>query len=166
MTTRSKIDIGRQGNFFLACLLIYFVFFGYICNIYLRHIGERLLFLYQVLFNPSSILSLLILFAIIFFMTFREKFYEYGLRNSIWMIPIVIIMSWVWYWITYGFSFTLFVIYFTRIEGYITILSLSGVIISSAILGSYAKKRFEIYRQKTFNNLRIKKKINKTYKSN
>jgi hypothetical protein len=148
MTTRTKIELGRQGNFFFACLLIYFVFFGYICNIYQRNVGERLLFLYQVFFDLSSILSLVILFAIIFFMTFREKFYEYGLRNSIWMIPLVIIMSWFWYWVVYGFNIVVIAIYFTRIEGYITILTLAGVIILSAILGAYTKTRWENYRQK------------------
>ncbi|MBA7665917.1 hypothetical protein ES703_73992 [subsurface metagenome] len=46
-----KIDLSRQGNFILAILLIHFVFFGFICNIYLRTIGEELVFLYQIFFN-------------------------------------------------------------------------------------------------------------------
>ena len=44
-----KIDFGRQGNFILAILLSYFIFFGYICNEYKKHIGDRLLFIYQII---------------------------------------------------------------------------------------------------------------------
>ncbi|GAH73850.1 unnamed protein product, partial [marine sediment metagenome] len=46
-----EIDISRQSNFIVALLLIHFVFFGFICNIYLKDIGEEILFLYQILFN-------------------------------------------------------------------------------------------------------------------
>ncbi|KKN06556.1 hypothetical protein LCGC14_1076110, partial [marine sediment metagenome] len=41
-------------------------------NVYEENIGENLLFLYQVLFNPKSFLSLIILITIVFFLVFRE----------------------------------------------------------------------------------------------
>ena len=85
-----KIELSRQGKFILGILLIHFVFFGYIANLYKRTVGERLLFLYQIIFKPVSILSAVILFVIVFFMVFREKFFEYGIRNSIWLTPIII----------------------------------------------------------------------------
>ena len=77
-----KIDLARQGNFIMAVILIHFVFFGYISNVYEKAIGNRVLFLYQVLFNPFSILSLVILMVIIFFMVFREEFFEYGITSK------------------------------------------------------------------------------------
>lgn len=143
-----KIDLSRQGNFILALLLIHFVFFGFICNIYLRTIEEELVFLYQILFNPSTILSLVILIAIVFIMVLKEHFFEYGLRNSIWLVPIIILLSWFWYWLLNGFDIALIVIYFTCIEGYLTILSLLGINFISAIGAAIIKEKYKRYIEK------------------
>lgn len=140
-----KIDLSRQGNFILAILLIHFVFFGFICNIYLRTIEEELVFLYQILFNPSTILSLVILIAIIFLMVLKEHFFEYGIRNSIWLVPIIILLSWFWYWLLNGFDIALIGVYFTRIEGYLTIISLFGINFISAISAAIIKEKYKRY---------------------
>ncbi len=102
-----NIDISRQGNFILALLLIHFVFFGYLSNIFQKQIGEKILYLYQIFFDPSTFLSLIILFVIVFIMVLREKFFEYGIRNSIWLTPIIIGQSFIWMWIMYGFDITI-----------------------------------------------------------
>lgn len=143
-----KIDLSRQGNFILAILLIHFVFFGFICNIYLRTIEEELVFLYQILFNPSTILSLVILIAIIFLMVVKENFFEYGIRNSIWLVPIIILLSWFWYWLLNGFNIALIGVYFTSIEGYLTIISLFGINFVSAISAAILKEKYKRYIEK------------------
>lgn len=149
----SKIQLGRQGNFILGIILLYFVFFGYITNAYPRFynqaikktvqsmVGQKLIFLYQILFNPSTFLSFIILFAIMFFVAFRESFYEYAIRNSIWYVPAIIIISWIWYWILYGFDASVFYIYFIRVEGYITILTLLCTNLFAAILASVINEK-------------------------
>lgn len=148
-----KIDLSRQGNFILALLLIYFVFFGYICNTYvsfnfkgqvseIKDISVKLLFLYQILFSPESFLSLLILFLIIFFMALREDFFEYAIRNSIWLMPAILIMAWIWHWIIYGFDITIIGIFFIRYEGYLTILSLIGISLLSSLLAATLKHKY------------------------
>jgi len=149
----SKIQLGRQGNFILGIILLYFVFFGYITNAYPRFynqaikktvqsmVGQKLIFLYQILFNPSTFLSFIILFAIMFFVAFRESFYEYAIRNSIWYVPAIIIISWIWYWILYGFDASVFYIYFIRVEGYITILTLLCTNLFAAILASVTNEK-------------------------
>jgi hypothetical protein len=149
---RNKIDFGRQGNFVIAILLIHFVFFGYLSNVYEKSIGNRVLFLYQVLFSPVSILSLIILALIVFYMSFREQFFEYGIKNSIWLIPIIVIESWIWYLFINSFQQDLFqltgqmfALYFGSIESYITILTLLGVNLLSAILGAFAKQKYKQY---------------------
>lgn len=139
------IDFSRQGNFIMAVLLIHFVFFGYICNVFEKEINDQLVFLYKVMFSPTTILSLIILMAIVFFMVFRENFYEYGIKNSIWLVPIIVIMSWIWYWFLNGFDITLIGVYFIRVEAYITILSLLGVNLFTAILAAYTKERYKKY---------------------
>jgi apolipoprotein N-acyltransferase len=105
-------------------------------------------FLYKVLFSPATFLSLIILIGIVFFMVFRENFYEYGIRNSIWLVPIIIVMSWIWYWFLNGFDITLIGVYFTTAEAYITILSLLGINLFTAILAAYAKERYKKYLEK------------------
>ncbi len=144
-----KIDFGRQGNFILALLLTHFLFFGYLSNVYRKDIGEGVLFLYQVMFHPRSFLSVLILCVIVFIMVFREQFYEYGIKNSIWLVPFIVIESWIWYWfISESFDITIIGGYFLRIESYTTILVLLGINLFTAILAAITKERYKIYRKK------------------
>ncbi len=148
-----KIDIGRQGHFRLGLLLIHFLFFGYLSNTYIDisvevNIGDGILFLYKVMFSPYSFLSAIFLFLIIFFMTFRENFYEYGMRNSIWTIPFIIVESWIWYWFINGFNIALIGVYFIRIESYLTILSLVALVLSATFLGAIAKEKYKAYKEK------------------
>lgn len=144
-----KIEINRQGNFIMSLLLIYFVFFGYICNTYKKNIGENLIFLHKILFNVSSFWSFIILFGIVFIMAYREVFFEYAIRNSIWLLPAILIMSWFWYWVIFeSFDPTFIIIYFITVDGILTFLGLLFTNLLAAILGStlkeYRKKRIEI----------------------
>jgi hypothetical protein len=141
-----KFEFSRQGNFILALLLVHFVFFGYICNVYERTITEEVLFLHLVLFNPTSYFAFIILFAIVFILVFREQFFEYGLRNSMWLIPFIIFESWIWYWfIIMEFDITVIGMYFLRFETYITIFTLFGIILISAIIAAAAKEKYKSY---------------------
>ena len=141
-----KFDFGRQGNLILALLLIHFVFFGYLSNVYFKTIGVNILFLHNVLFSPVSYLSSIILFIIIFLMTFRENFFEYGIRNSIWTVPFIIIESWVWFWFIDGrFDITVISFYFGQWQSYVTILSLFMIILSASLLGAMAKEKYKRY---------------------
>ncbi|GAH96201.1 unnamed protein product, partial [marine sediment metagenome] len=47
-----KIELARQGTFIVAILLIHFIFFGYIANLYIKSIGIDIIFLYRILFSP------------------------------------------------------------------------------------------------------------------
>ncbi len=145
---KKKIEMGRQTKFILACLLIHFLFFGYICNVYEKSIGENILFLHRAMFNPSSFLSALILFAIVFITVYRERFFEYGIRNSIWLILFIIFESWIWYWFINGFDILIIFIYFTKLETLITILSLLGINLLSAFLGASLKQIYINYLEK------------------
>ncbi len=157
----SKIDLGRQTNFIIALLFVHFIFFGYISNVYYKTLGADILYLHRVLFHPSSFLSFILLFGIIFYMVYRENFYEYGIRNSIWIIPFILIESWVWYffifydleidiWIHFGNLFAAIGQFFINYEGYVTIFTLFATNLLAAILASIAKEKY---------NLRIRKGI-------
>ena len=75
-------------------------------------------------------------------MVIRENFYEYGIRNSIWLIPFIIVMSWIWYWFIYGFDFSVIGFYFIRLESYLTILTLLGINLFAALIASIAKEKY------------------------
>ena len=154
-----KIDLGRQGNFILAILLTYFLFFGYISNIHPKTSNdllnspmgeldpERIVFIYQILFTPYSILSLVILILIVFLMAFREKFFEYGLRNSFWLSFFIIGMSFIWYWfVVESFDISIIGKFFITYEGYLTILILIGINMSTAILASLARQKYDKFK--------------------
>ncbi|MHA2185928.1 MAG: hypothetical protein ACXAAI_13115 [Promethearchaeota archaeon] len=145
---RTKIEFNRQGNFIITILAIYFLFFGYISLVYEENVGDRLLFLYQVFFVPESYLSLIILMGIVFIMVFREQFFEYGIRNSFYILIIIILISWLWYWFISDFSFLFLTWYFIRIETYITFACLFCAIFLSAILGATAKEKYKRYKEK------------------
>jgi hypothetical protein len=156
----TKIEFARQTNFLLALLFIHFIFFGYLSNVYQKSIGEGVLFLYQVMFHPQSFFASIILAAIVFLMAFREKFFEYGIRNSIWLVPFIIVQSWIWYFFVFydvnllwyeNFDITVIGGYFIRFESYITILTLLGINISAAILAAIAREKYNAIK------MRIKK---------
>ena len=144
-----KFQFSRQGNFILALLLVHFVFFGYICNVYERTITEEVLFLHLVIFNPTSYFAFIILFAIVFILVFREQFFEYGLRNSMWLIPFIMFESWIWYWfLIWEFDITVIGMYFIRFETYVTLFTLFGIILLSAIIAAAAKEKYKSYIEK------------------
>jgi len=140
-----KIDLSRQGNIILAVLLIYFVFFGYICNIYYKDINLSIIFLNKVLFSPSSYFSIIILIIIIFIMAFREDYFQYAIRNAIWLTPVIIGISFIWYWIIYGFNIFIIGIFFITFDGYLTILLLLGINFLTALFASFLKLKYLNY---------------------
>ena len=140
-----EIDLGRQGTFIVAILMVHFLFYGYIANVYRKSIGEDILFTYKVLFNPESWFSTFILIAIIFFVVLRENFFEYGIRNSIMLTPFIVGMSWIWYWFIVEFDITIIPLYFIKVEAYLTIITLLGINIASAILASIIKQLYKDY---------------------
>ena len=141
---RTKIEFGRQGNFIFAILMTHFVFFGYISNLYRKTIGPDILYLHKILFNPYSFLSLIILFVIVFIMVLREKFFEYGIRNSIWLTLIILGQSWFWY-IFINYKLDIFIQigrFFISFEGYLTIFSVLGINLLAAILAAFSKQQY------------------------
>jgi hypothetical protein len=144
---KKEIRLSDQGNFILALLLIHFVFFGYICNVYGKSLGDRIIFLDLVLFNPASFFSSIILFLIIMFVAGRERFYEYGIRNSLWLIPFIILESLIWYWIINGFSLSIIGLSLINLHFYLTILSLILITFTAALAGTYLKIQYLKYQK-------------------
>jgi apolipoprotein N-acyltransferase len=76
-------------------------------------------------------------------MAYREPFYEYAIRNSIWMTLLIIIESWIWYWFINGFDLVQIGIFFISLEGYLTILIILGINVVSAFTASYLRIKYK-----------------------
>jgi len=150
-----QIDIARQGNFIVALLMVYFIFYGFVANVYGKSIGEDILFTYKILFNPRSWFSIFILMVIVIFLIIRETFFEYGIRNSIMLTPFIVGMAWIWYWFIVDFDITVIPLYFIRFEAYLSIISILGINLITAIIAAILK---QIYKEfiKTTKELIIK----------
>jgi hypothetical protein len=81
-------------------------------------------------------------------MAYREYFFEYAIRNSIWMTILIIFQSWIWYWFTNGFDLVQIGIFFISIEGYLTILIILCINVVSAFTASYLKVKYKQYLSK------------------
>jgi len=154
----------KGGNMFIGFMLIFFFFFGFICNtgdqFKQQDPGNKLLFVYTAFvsidkFNPLGLylpgflewvylfplwLSVFIFFGIGVYQAYREDFLVYSIKNNIIMVVIIIVLSWIWYsWLYSTFIFTVIWWYFTSIHGYLNILVLLFLYVGAGILGGYLK---------------------------
>lgn len=166
--SRIKIDWGRQGGVIAGYIVILLGYYGIISNLVMyNQYGKGLSFLELELFSVYSTLDsgrvhflpgrdiffwsyntylatyflpALLLFFICFLMTYKEDIPHYGIKASIWLVPVIIIEGFIFYNIMFGFTSEPFYLKFMRIEGYIDILVLFGLTISGAISGMKAKQ--------------------------
>jgi len=122
---RHKIEWKRSFNFLIALLLIYVLFFGFIVNTgnYQKQEdpGIKLLYVYTAFFNTDKLyigglswpdfmsfiwqipcwVCIFILFIIGIIQSYREDFVVYAIKNNIWTIPFIVVISWFWYTCAY-----------------------------------------------------------------
>ena len=142
-----RIEISRQTNFIMALLFIHFAFFGYICFALgsTKDIGDSILFLDDILFGQGTWFSLVILVLIILFLSTRENFFEYAIRNALWLVPFILLESWMWFWLNEGFNVNEIGVFFARYDGYFTILLIVGINIITSIGGVILKQAYWKY---------------------
>jgi len=81
-------------------------------------------------------------------MAFREDYFQFAIRNAIWLTAVIIGFSFIWYWIIYGFNIFIIGIFFITLDGYLTILSLLGINFLTALFASYLKIKYLDYTKK------------------
>ncbi|MHA1519149.1 MAG: hypothetical protein ACTSRK_03105 [Promethearchaeota archaeon] len=169
--TSIKMKLGHAEGIIIGTFLIYFFFFGWIANCGIPEVQnnpqeyapDNILFVYTTFFNfednfhpwglnlPAFLeviylipvaVSLIILLAIGIYQSYRENFVVYGLKNNIWTVPIIILISWIWtsfnaqewIYITIGR-------YFTSYHGYVNFAVLLFVYTFAGLIGSWLKTR-------------------------
>lgn len=89
---------------------------------------------------PVGITSLLILLVIGIIQSYRENFVVYSIKNNIWTVPSIILISWMWTSINANeLFFTTIGRYFSNIDGYINILVILVVYIIAGVIGGWLK---------------------------
>jgi hypothetical protein len=148
-----KIDWGRQGRVTFAYIIVFFGYYGIIVNLFMFSGGinwfsfenisgkvKGMIFWTYEFFIPSFMLPCLLLFFVCFWLTYKEDIAHYGIRASLWLIPLIIFEGFIFYLIMFGFSLEPFILQFASVKGYINLLILFGLNICGALSGMFLKK--------------------------
>ena len=144
------MDWGRQGVVIFAYIVVLLGYFGIIANILLVRYGgvsipytemdPSILFWTYEVYPQTFYLPILLLFFICFLLTYREDIPHYGIKASLWMVPLLIAEGFLFYWIMFGFSAEPFILQFAYGEGYLNILILYGCMFTGALSGMKLKQ--------------------------
>ncbi|WP_457558602.1 hypothetical protein [Candidatus Harpocratesius sp.] len=94
-------------------------------------------FVYRI---PVGLTSLLIFIFIGIYQSYRENFVVYSIKNNIWTVPFIIIISWIWTAINAReLIFTTIGRYFSSWEGYVNILVLLVVYTFAGVVGGWIR---------------------------
>jgi len=147
---RISIDFGRQGGFFFGYTIIILGFYGIIANtVMVDQYNEwipfadmdRTLLIWPFLSSVQNFfLPFLMLFIVCFALTYKEDIPAYGIKASLWLIPIIIAEGFIFYWWMFGFSLEPFILQFLYVEGYINVMLLFVMVIIGSFLGMLLKK--------------------------
>jgi len=147
---RISIDFGRQGGVFLGYVIILLGFYGIVANTvmfnqfneYIAYIDmDRTMLIWPYLsFTKNFFLPFLLLFIVCFTLTFKEDIPAYGIKASLWLVPIVIAEGFLFHWGMFGISLEPFRLQFLNFEGYVNLILLLLMVVSGSWLGMYTKK--------------------------
>ncbi|MHA2269210.1 MAG: hypothetical protein ACXAB8_15540 [Promethearchaeota archaeon] len=152
------MDWGRQGGVIFAYIVVLLGYLGIVANMILAResgvsipyteMDPTILFWTYKVYPQTFFLPILLLFFICFLLTYKEDIPHYGIKASLWLVPILIAESFLFYWIMFGFSAVPFILQFAHGEGYLNILILYGCTSTGALSGmklkQFIKKRRKV----------------------
>jgi hypothetical protein len=152
-----KIDWGRQGGVIFAYLIVFIGYYGIVVNIVMledmtslfrqewisyTEMNRTILFWTFYYYLDCYYLPVILLFLICLFLTFREDIPHYGIKASIWLVPVIVFEGFFFYYIMFGFSLEPLILQFGYIQGYLNIIFLLTVNLSGAFVGMKLKQYF------------------------
>ena len=159
-----KIDWGRQGGVILAYIIVLLGYYGIVVNIAMVHptLGwysfsntynwdnyaiffghdniSSMLFWTHEEYIETFFLPFILLFVTCFLLTYKEEIPHYGIKASIWIVPLIIVEAFIFYAIMYGFSIVPVILQFGNWKGYLHICVLIATTLSGAISGMKVKQ--------------------------
>jgi len=147
---RVSIDFGRQGGIFVGYVIIILGFYGIIANTVMTDrfnewipfldMDRTLLIWPYLSVSKNFFLPFLLLFIVSFALTYKEDIPAYGIKASLWLVPIIIAEGFLFYWSMFGISLEPFRLQFLYFEGYINVMLLFLTVIIGSLLGMLIKK--------------------------
>ncbi|MEE9571682.1 MAG: hypothetical protein V3W20_01385 [Candidatus Neomarinimicrobiota bacterium] len=144
------LDWGRQGAVIFAYLVVLLGYFGIVANILLitgkgksisyTEMDPTILFWTYKVYPQTFYLPILLLFFICFLLTYKEDIPHYGIKASLWIVPLLLAEGFLFYWFMFGFSTEPFILQFAYGEGYLNILILYGCTFTGALSGMKLKQ--------------------------
>lgn len=155
-----SINWGRQGGVIIGYIAVLLGFYGIIANLlmvdkygkWISYLDPRmdntiLIWPYKT-YLQTFLLPVLFLFLICFLLTYKEDIPLYGIKASIWLIPVIVAEGFLFHWLMFGLSTEPFLLQFARVEGYLNVFLLFIVTISGSFSGmkikQYATKKKEL----------------------
>ena len=145
------IDWGRQGGVIALYIVVLLGYYGIIANtvmfdqygdwISFTEMNRSILIYTFQSYVQSFFLPAVLLFLVSFLLTYKEEIYQYGLKASIWIVPLLIAEGFIFYFIMFGFSAEPFLWQFMTFEGYLNILILFGLLLLGSLAGMKLKQR-------------------------
>jgi hypothetical protein len=146
-----KIEWGRQGGVIFGYIVVLLGYYGIIANTvmfdeygnwisFVEMDKSLLIFTYQT-YIQSFFLPAILLLLVSFLLTYKEETPQYGIKASIWIVPLLVAQGFIFYLIMFGFSMEPFLLQFASIEGYLNVLILYGLVISGSVCGMKLKQR-------------------------
>jgi len=88
----------------------------------------------------APVISIILLFIVTFALTYKEDIPQYGIKASLWMVPVIIVQGFFFYFFMFGFSIEPFILQFGSGQGYFNLLILYLTILSGSLSGMRMKK--------------------------
>ena len=157
---RISIDFGRQGGIFFGYIIIILGFYGIIANtVMFDQFNEwipfldmdRTLLIWPYLSSTKNFfLPFLLLFIVCFALTYKEDIPAYGIKASLWLVPIIIAEGFIFYWWMFGISLEPFNLQFLYFEGYINVILLFLMAVIGSLLGMFVKKLMLMRKERVY----------------
>ena len=145
------IDWGRQGGVIFGYIIILFGYYGIIANTVMFDqygnwisftLMDRsiLIYTYQS-YVQSFFIPAILLFLVSLLLTYKEDIPQYGIKASIWIVPLLLTEGFIFYFIMFGFSIEPYIWQFLTLEGYLNVLILFGLLLLGSFSGMKLKQR-------------------------
>jgi hypothetical protein len=85
-------------------------------------------------------LAIILLFSVSFILTYKEDIPLYGIKASLWLVPVIILQGFFFYIFMFGYSIDPFILQFGSGQGYFNILILYLTVLSGSLSGMSLKK--------------------------
>jgi hypothetical protein len=130
----------KDWHSFLILLILIPVFIIFILDLYWNLFNIVNVITTGTLYLTVQAFSIVLLFVVCFALTYKEDIPEYGIKVSLWMVPLIIALGFFFYTLMFGFSIEPFVLQFGSGAGYVNVLILILTVLSGSLSGMKIKK--------------------------